>query len=413
MKKLVLILVFGLAALNTSYAKVPEISLEPRTIADEMPSEDDFDLLEAIKGFQQAIKQDPNNYELYSILSLACDHAGDYVCSLDALKKMLKLLPEDYQEKDIIYGNLGRAYMLNNLWEEGKEWLDKADVINPDNYYNRANVFSYYILYKKDFEAAALELEKIQKLLPEQDVYYDMYQRTKDHELVSAEDLESVYKSAVNIDPDNYRAYRVLGVVYRDSSLDFKGDGNDEILKNFKKALDLNPDYVPTYLSIGGQYMMMATVQKDEKYLDDAFQYLSKARDIDPNDLNAAFMLGTYYFNVEDYESAIKNLEVAFDGGLRDDFVKGHLVVCYNELAYAYYQSGKNLDKGLKLIDKALSMYPYNGIILSTKAELLYKKGDYEQAHEYIQQAIALEPDQEEILQDLVNIEAALTEKKD
>lgn len=408
MKK-IFMMMFGIFFMSGySYANVPNISLEPPTLEDVMEEEDDFDLQKAIEGFKEAIKENPDDYVLYDMLAVACDYAGDYVCELNTIQQQVKVIPEDYENKYIVYGNLGRAYMLNEQWEEGKEWIDKADAINPDNHYNRANAFSYYILYKKDFQAAALELKEIQRLLPEQDAYYKIYRRTKDHEFVSMDDFIAVFKAAIERDPDNYRAYRLLGVVYRDSMLDFEEEMNDQVLENLKKALELNSEYIPTYISLAGQYFKMAEVQDDEKYFEDVFHYLNKAKEVDPENLDVSSVLGLYFFYVKDYKKAIESFEFVFDRGGDDGSVKGYLATCYNNLAYEYYLAGEHLNEGLKLINKAIEFVPDQAILLGTKAELLYKKGEYEKAHDYIKQALALEPQHEEMQQDLINIETAL-----
>ena len=66
----------------------------------------------------------------------------------------------------------------------------------------------------------------------------------------------------------------------------------------------------------------------------------------------------------------------------------------------------------MESIDKAISMYPNNGIYLSTKAELLYKLGRYNEAYEYIKKGIKLEPNMAEIKNDVKMIEKALNESK-
>ncbi len=118
--------------------------------------------------------------------------------------------------------------------------------------------------------------------------------------------------------------------------------------------------------------------------------------------------MGNAYYYGRDYDKAIEKLEYAYKNGLDDDDLKETLARAYNNKAYALYQAGNNLDEGLSLIDKAIQLLPGSGIILGTKAELLYKLGRYEEAHKYITRALELEPEYEEMKQDLVRIEEAL-----
>ena len=80
----------------------------------------------------------------------------------------------------------------------------------------------------------------------------------------------------------------------------------------------------------------------------------------------------------------------------------------YNNLAYDDYVKGINLRQGVETIDKAIKLGPDNGMYLSTKAELLYKLKEYEQAYTLIIKAHAKLPNEEEINQDVVMIEKAI-----
>ncbi|MDD3374491.1 MAG: hypothetical protein PHY73_02070 [Candidatus Omnitrophica bacterium] len=84
------------------------------------------------------------------------------------------------------------------------------------------------------------------------------------------------------------------------------------------------------------------------------------------------------------------------------------LAVKYNNEAYGLYKKGIELERGIELVDKALEMYPDNGIFLSTKAEILYKLGDYNSAYDYIKRGLELEPNHLEMKEDLKRIEKAL-----
>jgi tetratricopeptide (TPR) repeat protein len=59
------------------------------------------------------------------------------------------------------------------------------------------------------------------------------------------------------------------------------------------------------------------------------------------------------------------------------------------------------------MIDKAIMLDPDNGLILSTKAELLYKKKRFKDAYTCIQKAMALAPDEPGMREEFENIEKA------
>ena len=68
-------------------------------------------------------------------------------------------------------------YVSNEKWEQGKEWLDKADEINLTNVFNRWNAFKYYLRFEKDYKSAAIELKRLNEIYKkEHDAYFEAYQ---------------------------------------------------------------------------------------------------------------------------------------------------------------------------------------------------------------------------------------------
>jgi tetratricopeptide (TPR) repeat protein len=114
---------------------------------------------------------------------------------------------------------------------------------------------------------------------------------------------------------------------------------------------------------------------------------------------------------MEEYDKGIERLEYAFDRGVNDKNAVELLAAAYNNKAYSYYETGKNIKEGLKTIDKAIALNPNNGLILSTKAELLYKAKKFKEAYQYIQKAMELEPDEPGIKKDLEIMEAAIQKR--
>ena len=179
-------------------------------------------------------------------------------------------------------------------------------------------------------------------------------------------------------------------------------------MAEYKKALKLNPEYLPTYISIANTYMFQALTTKDRKYFKDSLRWFNKAAKLEPDNFRLSYAMGNLYLCMEQYDKAIEKLEYAVDKGTNHPEPANLLALAYNGKAYTLYKKGENLDQALELINKAIQLKPRDGIILSTKAEILYKLKRYEEAHRYIKEAMALEPDHEEIKQDLANIEAAL-----
>src|SRR3970282_1312309 len=108
--------------------------------------------------------------------------------------------------------------MLNEQWEEGKKWLDKADKMNPRNFYNCWNAFDYYLLHKKEFKTAAFQLKRLQEFYEnDRDQYYEAYTKAFENS-VDPKEIIKLFKASVKLEPRNNKTHRALGVAIRNSS---------------------------------------------------------------------------------------------------------------------------------------------------------------------------------------------------
>jgi len=363
------------------------------------------------EGIKLEIMRDPYNYELYAKLAFVYDYIGDYESALEALESELKYMPEDYENKDIIYGNLARACLLTGRTDEAKPWLDEANKINPDNRFNRWHSLTYSIL-KGKYTVAASEMRKLAELDPsDRDHYYDAYRYAFDN-IKDKKAVIVLFHKAVKENPESHQAHRALGVAIRNASLNNYEENMPTVIKELKKALRLDPTYIPTYISIADTYLLLAEKTGHRNQYTEALKWFNEAYKIDPENLRLIYAMGNLYYAMGKYEKAIEKLEYAYDNGLQDEPLTRILAMSYNNIAYDIYESGENLEEGLRLIGKAVILKPDDGIILGTKAELLYKLGKYETAHFYIKKALELEPDHEEMNQDLIKIKEALASYK-
>ncbi|MCK9554425.1 tetratricopeptide repeat protein [bacterium] len=381
------------------------------------PAEADFEEErtpeDAINALLYQLEEDPYNSELYECLAYCFDYVGDYENLLKATELQVAYLPDDCEEKDVVYGNLARTYMLNDRMVEGKMWLDRADEVNSDNFYNRWLSVHYNIL-KQNYKEAACELKKVSELQnnkDEMDVYYQIYLWACEA-VPDENNVIKIFQEVIKLEPDNARGYRVLAGAIRNADLSNIEKNLGLIMKYYKKSLELDPDYILTYVSIANLYMYLYAKSKDEVQYGKALEWFKKGYEVSPGNVRLAYAEGMFYFLTYNNDKAIERLEFAYEKGLQDSRVTDGLSKAYNTKAYNYYKSGENIEEGLKLIELAIALSPDNGIIISTKAELLYKTGRYEEAYQCVKKAIELEPDEKEIQKDLAMIEEALNKKR-
>jgi tetratricopeptide (TPR) repeat protein len=106
------------------------------------------------------------------------------------------------------------------------------------------------------------------------------------------------YKTLVDAQP-NDPAHRVnLGYTY------FLKNDNDEAIKQFKVALDLDKKYYDAYLNL-------AIVYNDEDRLDDSLKAAQKAVELAPRDYKGQLQKGMVYRKLKMYDEALESLNQA------------------------------------------------------------------------------------------------------
>lgn len=92
--------------------------------------------------------------------------------------------------------------------------------------------------------------------------------------------------------------------------------------------------------------------------------------------------LSIVYVNMGDFAKGEEQLEMLLERFPEDPGVN-------NDLGYLYADQGKNLELAETMVRKALAEDPENGAYLDSLGWVLYRRGDIEQALEYLQKAVA------------------------
>lgn len=116
------------------------------------------------------------------------------------------------------------------------------------------------------------------------------------------------------------------------------------------------------------------------------------------------FMQAILYNELERWDLA----EQALQKGLALDADNPDLL---NFLGYGWIERDRNLDEALNMVQRALIRRPDSGAIMDSVGWGHYRKGDYAQALEWIEKAIALEPADPEVNEHLGDVYQALGRK--
>ncbi|GBB91579.1 hypothetical protein RclHR1_18960004 [Rhizophagus clarus] len=207
-------------------------------------------------------------------------------------------------------------------------------------------------------------------------------------------------------------------------------------LEDFKKALEIKPDYVQIYVK-------RATIYMEQDNADLAYREFDEAIKIDPNDPDIYYHRGQVYFLNSMFDKAVDEYQRRIE--LDPDFV-----YAYIQLAIAQYKNGsvaegiktcrlglqkfiqsaemhnyygelladqKKIDEAMEQFDKAIELQNGNfALPFVNKAMLCFHvKNDHAQAEEFCRKALEIEPESDiantimsEILLARGNLEEAL-----
>ncbi|KAI8596449.1 mitochondrial precursor protein import receptor tom70 [Dissophora ornata] len=154
------------------------------------------------------------------------------------------------------------------------------------------------------------------------------------------------------------------------------GDGK-KALADFDKAIELDPNYVQTYIKRGSIFMEQGDAGK-------TFGEFETAISIDAEDPNIYYHRGQVFFITGEYESAARDYVKSIE--LEPKFVFSHI-----QYGVAQYKLG-NISDAMNIFKKALKDFPDSGDVNNYYGELLLDQQQFDQAFERFDKAIKLKP---------------------
>jgi len=147
------------------------------------------------------------------------------------------------------------------------------------------------------------------------------------------------------------------------------------------------PDDPDLYLFLGALYEEMEAYDK-------AVDTLNKGLGLQPDSVRLHFELGVVYDKAGDKERCIREMEVV----IKTDPAHAEAL---NYLGYTYAELGTNLDEAEALIKRAMEHKADDGYITDSLGWVYYKKGRYQEAIQFLEEAAKLVPDDSTILEHL------------
>ena len=213
-------------------------------------------------------------------------------------------------------------------------------------------------------------------------------------------------QNALKIDPYDPEIYLCLGNNFH------RQEKLDDAELNFKKAVNLNPSYLPALYNLG------LILNKKQRF-DDSISFFKKVINLKPDFANGYYSLGLTQFNLGKLDSAIINLKKATE--LKPEYPQAffNLGVVMRELgrkieSLEYFQQSINLkknytraynllgvthkelgqyDEALKNFHEAINLEPNYAEAFNNLGNALKELGRFEESNFYFRKAIDLKPD--------------------
>jgi tetratricopeptide (TPR) repeat protein len=148
--------------------------------------------------------------------------------------------------------------------------------------------------------------------------------------------------------------------------------------QSLKRALELDPQNFNTYALLGGLYFR-------EKATDKAVREFQEAVRVNPKSVGGWTVLGWLHDNLSQFDLAEKDYEAALA-------IDPNAAVAANNLAWLYCERGGDMDKALELARRARGALPKVGSVSDTLGWVYYKRQLYDSAVPLLQEAVRQQP---------------------
>jgi serine/threonine-protein kinase len=330
------------------------------------------------------------------------DKPGNLDLALAALNKAVTTDPQFA----LGFGALGQAYQLKYVVDPNPKWIDEASAncqraLELDNHLPAAYVTLGRIHDDSGkYDLAAQEFQHALDLNPRDadalngiGVSYEKANRLKE--------AEAVFQKAVALRNDDWEVYNTLGLFY-----DRQGK-YAQAVEQFQHAAQLTPDNAQVYSNLAAVYIDMS----DPKVIPQAEAALTKSIELSPS-YPAYANLGILYGQEKRYQESAVTTEKALKLNDKNYRVWENLAVAYERLN----QKAKAADAReheLALVEADAKIQPKDGELQSYLGLLYAKKGLHDEADRHLQTALALNADNQVILENVSEADEDLGRRRE
>lgn len=339
------------------------------------------DKKKAYKEIEQLIKTYPNIPEYYGVLADMYKEEGNMD---NALKYYNKVLEKD-PNNGFVHFSLANYYaqnnQLNKTFEHAKKGFENPDI-------NMDNKIQMYLMHASVSDSAHLNNEQLETLIrilinahPDDARSYSIAADFMVKNKRVEEAREFMYQALDN-NPNNYNTWEQL--LFIDNELrDWKSMEQDS-----RNAIALFPNQPLIYVLNAVAGIQLDKFQETLNQLNKGLQYV-----IDNPKMEAQFYLyiAEANYNLNQKDSAYQYFEKVLA-------LEPNNFMAMNNYAYYLSLNEESLEKAERLSGRVVQANPDNETYLDTHAWVLFKKGEYQLAKFYMENAIKNGGDKSEVI---------------
>jgi tetratricopeptide (TPR) repeat protein len=350
--------------------------------------------------FRRALAVDPNDLETIQLMSSLLEGQGRYKESIAVQSEALEVSPEDPS----VMAALARLYLKDGDEAAAQAYLAQLRAGDPSNAYHVAQALvevnqqeaaiaeleravaaspgldglrmflAYLYEERKEFDKTLVQMQRV----PPDSRFYLRAQTTLGYALQrldrlqeATQVLEAARQKAVEPE-DVARVLRTLGVVLA------KLQRTPEALRLLDQGLQANPD-LPDLIEA------KASVLQEAGRGAEGVKLLRAALERKPEEVALLYALGALLEQLGQADESIAAMRKLLE-------VDPNNSAALNFIGYTLADQNRELDEAERLIRRALLLNPGNGAITDSLGWLLFRRGDYPKALEYLQRADRISP---------------------
>ena len=323
----------------------------------------------AIQSYDRAILLKPDYADAYYNRGNVLNLIGQHEAAIQSFDRAIALNPGDAEA----YNNRGIALQALKQHEAAIRSFEQAIALNP-GYVNAIKNRGLALQeLRRDDEALATDDQSllVQSEHQSATIAQQIQLGLNHHQLGRLPEAERFYQRALQIDPTNFEAIHLLGVIAHQVGR------NEVAVQLIAKALSIKPDRIEALSDYGN------ALQELKRY-DEALASYDQALALKPDYVDALNNRGNALQELERYDEALASYDQALS--IRPDFAKAS-----SNRGIALYKL-KRYDEALASCNQTLSIKPDHAETLSNRGNTLQALKRYEEALACYERVLAIQP---------------------